>query len=205
VLLSDTVGFIRDLPHRLIASFRATLEETRAADLLLHVADASSPQVDDQIAAVDAVLVELGVDAKDTLLVLNKVDAIADRHRLDALLDRHPHAVPISARGGLGIPSLIRAVSDHLGRDFRDIDVRTSPANGRLLAWLAAHGEVISRRFEEDAVVVHCRIPAALLGRIGADEAAITPHALPLPATGSLSGPGSDHPDPPDGDRTGRA
>ncbi|MFM7075933.1 MAG: GTPase HflX [Planctomycetaceae bacterium] len=199
VLLSDTVGFIRDLPHRLIASFRATLEETRAADLLLHVADASSPLVDDQIAAVNAVLVELGVEAKDTLLVLNKVDALDDRLRLAALLDRHPHAVPISARSGLGIPELVRTVSDCLGRGFHDVDVRTSPANGRLLAWLSAHGEVLSRRFDDDAVIVHCRIPAALLGRITADEAEVVPHARS--STGAA--PGSPSPALPHADSDG--
>ena len=75
VLLSDTVGFIRDLPHHLIASFKATLEEARQADLLLHVADASNPAASEQIAVVYEVLEELGIEAKDTLLVLNKVDA----------------------------------------------------------------------------------------------------------------------------------
>ena len=91
VLLSDTVGFIRDLPHHLIASFKATLEEARQADLLLHVADASNPAVFDQIAVVYEVLEELGIQAKDTLLVLNKIDA-ADRGQLAAL------AEPLSAR-----------------------------------------------------------------------------------------------------------
>src|SRR5829696_8962831 len=75
VLLSDTVGFIRDLPHSLVASFKATLEEARQADLLLHVADASNPAVFQQISAVFAVLAEIGIDSKDALLVLNKIDA----------------------------------------------------------------------------------------------------------------------------------
>ncbi len=79
VLLSDTVGFIRDLPHHLIASFRATLEEARQADLLLHVADAANPAVAEQIAAAYKVLEELGIQQKDTLLVLNKADAVPDR------------------------------------------------------------------------------------------------------------------------------
>ena len=185
VLLSDTVGFIRDLPHRLIASFKATLEETRQADLLLHVADASSPIVDAQIAAVRAVLEELGVEDKDTLLVLNKVDAISDRADRERLLARYPHAIAISARTGAGIPALARAASDCLGRGFRDIDVRTDPGNGRLLAWLGRHGEVLSRHFTDDHVTVHCRIPAALLGQIAPQEATVTPHVgaaeRPLP------------------------
>ncbi|MFM8705303.1 MAG: GTPase HflX, partial [Planctomycetia bacterium] len=103
VLLSDTVGFIRDLPHRLIASFKATLEETRQADLLLHVADASSPLVDAQIAAVRGVLAELEVDDKAALLVLNKIDAVDDRAVRSGLVNRYPHAICVSARSGAGL------------------------------------------------------------------------------------------------------
>ena len=191
VLLSDTVGFIRDLPHRLIASFKATLEETRQADLLLHVADASSPLVDAQIAAVRSVLAELHVEDKDTILVLNKIDAIPDRAARDGLLARYPHAVAISARSGEGLATLARATSDCLGRGFRDIDVQTDPGNGRLLAWLGRHGEVLSRHFADDRVTIHCRIPAALLGMISADEAVVTPH---VPATGRFADDGHAEP-----------
>ena len=176
VLLSDTVGFIRDLPHRLIASFKATLEETRQADLLLHVADASSPLVDAQIAAVRSVLEELGIDEKDTMLALNKIDALPDRAARDAVLSRYPQALAISARTGRGLPALARAVSDCLGRGFRDVDVLTDPGNGRLLAWLGRHGEVLSRHFAADRVTIHCRIPAALLGRISEADAEVRPH-----------------------------
>jgi GTP-binding protein HflX len=179
VLLSDTVGFIRDLPHRLIASFKATLEETRQADLLLHVADASSPFVEQQIAAVRGVLAEIGVEEKDALLVLNKIDALPDRAACDRLRARHPGAIAVSARRGTGLPTLARAVSDCLGRGFRDVDVLTDPGNGRLLAWLGRHGEVLSRHFADDRVTIHCRIPAALLGRIAAGEAQVRPHVHP--------------------------
>src|SRR4030095_15996735 len=88
VLLSDTVGFIRDLPHGLVASFKATLEEARQADLLLHIADASNPAVLDQISAVYTVLEELGIEEKDAVLVLNKVDAVANRADLAPVLAR---------------------------------------------------------------------------------------------------------------------
>jgi GTPase len=185
VLLSDTVGFIRDLPHRLIASFKATLEETRQADLLIHVADASSPLADAQIAAVRGVLAELGVEEKDALLVLNKVDSIPDRVARDRLLARYPYALPISARTGVGLAALARAASDCLGRGFRDVDVETDPGNGRLLAWLGRHGEVLSQRFTADRVVVHCRIPAALLGRIADDGATVQPHVHPADHAGA--------------------
>ncbi len=144
VLLSDTVGFIRDLPHHLIASFKATLEESRQADLLLHVADASSPAVYQQIGAVYRVLEELGIEEKDTLLVLNKIDALTDRAQLDGLLGRYPHAVPISTRRGQGLGQLAGRVSEALSRGFLDVDIETEAANGRLLAFLAAHAEVLN-------------------------------------------------------------
>ena len=176
VLLSDTVGFIRDLPHRLIASFKATLEETRQADLLLHVADASSPLVDAQIAVVRGVLEDLDVAEKDTLLVLNKIDALADHGARSSLIGRYPHAICVSARTGAGLEALEHATSASLGRGFRDIDVHTDPSNGRLLAWLSAHGEVLSRHFVDDRVTVHCRLPAALLGRMPPGDAVVLPH-----------------------------
>ncbi len=174
ILLSDTVGFIRDLPHHLIASFKATLEEAHQADLLLHVADASSPSVYNQIAAVFQVLQEIGIDEKDTLLVINKIDAVANG-QLDGILNRYPHAIPISARTGAGFQQLHTSVSDALTRAFVNVIVETAVGNGRLLAYLAAHGEVLSTQYNEDRVSVHCRMPAKHLGRINPEEASIRP------------------------------
>jgi GTP-binding protein HflX len=173
VLLSDTVGFIRDLPHNLIASFRATLEETRQADLLLHVADASSPVAFEQIAAVYKVIEELGIQAKDTILVLNKIDCLEDRAQLDRLLSRYPHAIPVSARSKQGIEQLGAAVSDALSRSFADVDVDTPVANGRLLAYLAAHGEILSRQYSDERVVVHCRIPEMFLRQVRDEDGTV--------------------------------
>ncbi len=85
------------MPHRLIASFKATLEESRQADLLLHVADVSNPAVYDQISAVFDVLQEIGIQEKDTLLVLNKIDDLHAQNQLEGILKRYPNAVPISA------------------------------------------------------------------------------------------------------------
>ena len=172
VLLSDTVGFIRDLPHRLIASFKATLEEANQADLLLHVADASSPSAIDQIQAVYAVLEELHIEEKDTLLVLNKADQ-ADEADLTVLEKRYPGAVRISAYTGEGLDRLEVAVSDALSRGFLEVDIETSVGNGRLLAYLSKHGEILSRTFTEDSVTVHCRVPKKYLGRISDQEAKI--------------------------------
>jgi GTP-binding protein HflX len=176
VLLSDTVGFIRDLPHHLIASFKATLEESRQADLLLHVADGSNPAVYDQIAAAYHVLEELGIQQKDTLLVINKIDALPDRARLEGLLSRYPTAIGISAKTGFGLANLAAAVSDALSRTFLDVDVEMSVENGRAMAYLAAHGEVLSKRFLDSRVVVHCRIPRAWLARMGEDGIVVRSH-----------------------------
>ncbi len=177
VLLSDTVGFIRDLPHHLIASFKATLEETRQANLLLHVADASSPAVHEQITAVYKVVEEMGIRAKDMLLVLNKVDALAERAQLDGLLNRYPNAIPVSARRGQGLLQLAAAVSEALSRNFLDLDVETAVGNGRLLAYLAAHGEVLSKQFSETRVIIHCRIPQKHLSNISDEQTIVRPHA----------------------------
>ncbi|MBX3419394.1 MAG: GTPase HflX [Pirellulaceae bacterium] len=173
VLLSDTVGFIRDLPHHLIASFKATLEEANQADLLLHVADASSPAVLQQISSVYSVLHDLGIDEKDTLLILNKIDAENAASNLEALLTRYPHAVPISARTREGFENLHRVVSATLTRNFRHIIVETDIGNGRLLAFLAAHGDVISKQFTESTVTVHCRLPQKYVGAINPDTATV--------------------------------
>ncbi|MCC7086387.1 MAG: GTPase HflX [Pirellulales bacterium] len=176
VLLSDTVGFIRNLPHDLIASFKATLEEARQADLLLHVADASSPIAVEQISAVYRVLEELGIEAKDTLLAINKIDAVQDRGQVESLRARYPNAVPISARRRIGLDQLTDAVSRALSHNFLDVDVETGVENGRLLSYLAAHGEVLSRRYHDSRVVVHCRISQRNLGRLHDESAIVRPH-----------------------------
>ena len=175
VLLSDTVGFIRDLPHHLIASFKATLEEARQADLLLHVADASNPAARDQIAAVYNVLEELGIEAKDTILAAQQESMRPTARHLNGLLVRYPNAVPISARSGLGLPQLAGVVSEALSRDFVDVDVETGVENGRLQAFIAAHGEVLSKSYQDSRVVIHCRIPANQLSRINEEATAVRP------------------------------
>jgi GTP-binding protein HflX len=177
VLLSDTVGFIRDLPHSLIASFKATLEESRQADLLLHIADASNPKVGDQISAVYGVLQELGIEEKDTLLILNKVDQVSNLAILDSTLNRYPNAVPVSAKTKLGFEKLHSVVSDALSRSFQDVDIEMHISNGKLLAYIAAKGEVLSTQYTDDIVKVHCRIPQKFLGRIDPTDTIVTPHS----------------------------
>ena len=166
VLLSDTVGFIRDLPHSLVASFKSTLEETRQAELLLHVADASSPGVFDQIAAVYKVLKDLEIEEKDTLLVLNKIDAVPNPLLLNRVLDRYPNAIPVSAKGKKGLSPLIEAVGLALGREFLNIYVEVDPADGKLLSYLSEKGEILSREFGNEMTIVHVRMPVGAMGPV---------------------------------------
>jgi GTP-binding protein HflX len=173
VLLSDTVGFIRDLPHHLVASFKATLEEARQAQLLLHVVDASSPTAEDQVKAVNAVLAELGCEKKPTLLVLNKADRVTDQSHLHVLMRHHPKAVAISAATGQGIDDLRDAVVEALSADFADAEVTTKMANGRVLAYLAAHADVYRQKYEDDTVVLRCFIPKHLLHHIEGPDVAV--------------------------------
>jgi GTP-binding protein HflX len=166
VLLSDTVGFIRDLPHHLIASFKATLEEARQARLLLNVVDASNPLAEEQIESVNSVLRELGCGDKPTLLVFNKIDRLTDRSYLDVLQKKHRHGVAISAASGLGLPELRQEVITALKSDFADAEVRTHAGNGRVIAYLSAHAEIQRQEYQDDQVVIRCLLPRHLLHHI---------------------------------------
>jgi GTP-binding protein HflX len=166
VLLSDTVGFIRDLPHHLIASFKATLEEVRKSRLLVHVVNAASPQAEEHIQAVNAILKELGCLEKPTLLVLNQIDRLADTSYLDVLKMHHPRAVAISAATGQGLDELRDAVMEALSQDFADAEIETDAANGRLIAYLGAHAEIYRQEYRDHRVVMRCFVPRHLLHHI---------------------------------------
>jgi len=181
VLLSDTVGFIRDLPHKLVASFRATLEEAREADLLLHVADASNPAVLEQISAVYAVLQELGIDEKQTLLVINKIDLPGAEERMHAVQNRYHHSVAVSARSGQGLDALAARVSHELSASFVTLSVRLNVGDGKTLAWLAKSGEIISKQFHDDYVEIHARMPGRFAGRLAREGHPIEVLAGKLP------------------------
>ena len=173
ILLSDTVGFIRDLPHHLIASFKATLEETRQARLLLHVVDASNPTAESQIQAVNAVLKELGCFDKPTLLVLNKVDQVRDESYLHVLMNKHPRAVAVSAATGHGLGGLSEAVMEVLSADFADAEIVTNAGNGKVLSYLAAHAEIYRQEYDDSQVTIRCYLPKHLLHHIQGPDVAV--------------------------------
>jgi GTPase len=162
-LLSDTVGFIRDLPHALVASFKATLEEARQAELLLHVVDASSPEAESQIRAVKTVLAELGLESHPTLLVLNKSDRVPDRSFLDVLKAHHAESVAISAARGEGLDRLEAAVRSALNHRDLEAEIETGVSNGRVLAYLAQYAQIHNRTYEDDRVRLHCHLPRRCL------------------------------------------
>jgi GTP-binding protein HflX len=166
VLLSDTVGFIRDLPHHLVASFKATLEEARQARLLLHVVDAANPHAEDQIMAVNQVLRELDCDKKSTLLVLNKVDQVKDLSILHVLQKHHPQSVSISAATGQGLKELRDAVIEMLGADFAHVEVDLHASNGRVFAYLTAHADVYRQQYTGDRLKLGCWMPRNLVHHI---------------------------------------
>jgi len=159
VLLSDTVGFIRDLPHSLVASFKATLEEARQADLLLHVLDAASPYAEVQIRAVKQVLAELELHDHPTLLVLNKADRVPDQSYLDVLKAHHSESVVISAAKGQGIDQLEVAVRNALAERSVDAEIELGVADGKALAYLARHAQIHDQIYTTDRVRIICRLP----------------------------------------------
>jgi len=171
VLLSDTVGFVRDLPHHLVASFRSTLEEARHADLLLHVVDASDPEAEKQIVTVNEVLEEIGISTTNSILVLNKTDACEDRSQVDVLRARHPDTISVSALTREGLDQLARAVATRLAEGYVDAEIETHAGQGKLLAYLAERTEVLGTQYHDDArVTVRCRIPRNLMDRLPTDE-----------------------------------
>jgi len=166
VLLSDTVGFIRNLPHDLVASFHATLEEVAQADLLLHVVDASHPQAAEHMEAVESVLRILECSEKPTLTVFNKVDRFRDAVEREILLNRHPEAIAISARTGAGVDVLTARVAERLTRKLIDVDVEIPQSEGKLLAELSTWSVPVKREYVDSSVKMTLRVPARALYKI---------------------------------------
>jgi GTPase len=172
VLLTDTVGFLRKLPHTLIESFKATLEEVSQADLLIHIADLSHPRVDEQMEAVDRVTKELDAYGKQTLLVFNKIDILPNRELVDAYLKRFSGSVAISARTGEGVNKLVEALEGALS-SWRLRSRFRIPANeSALIAEIHRVGHVLELKYEDDNAFVVAHVPPHLeqkLSRFAAD------------------------------------
>jgi GTP-binding protein HflX len=151
--LADTVGFVRDLPHELVAAFRSTLQEAREADLLLHVIDASDPERNDRIAQVDDVLLSIGARAVRQIAVYNKIDRTGEPPRSETGADGRIDRVWLSAHSGAGLELLLQALHQALGADLCRCTLRLPPQAGRARARLFAAGAVISHKTLADGVV----------------------------------------------------
>ena len=159
VLLSDTVGFIRKLPHRLVEAFKATLEEVSEADLLVHVVDASHPQADQQIDAVNEVLSEIGAQDKPTLMVFNKIDQFESSDLLDLFTNRFSPSVGVSAAKGIGFDALKAHLSNSL-RPIRSVLNLAVPVDeASVIARIHEVGQVITLKYEGAFAEIEARIP----------------------------------------------
>jgi GTP-binding protein HflX len=170
ILLSDTVGFIRNLPHTLVTSFRATLEEVAQAEVLLHVRDAASTYGEEQKLQVEKVLAELEVMAKPRIEVLNKVDLL-DSHQREGLLGRTPVAagveVLVSAQTGEGTEALLVAIDSALRSDpIIEAEMLVPQQEGGVLATIEAGMVIRERNYEGDQVRLTVSGPASLIGRL---------------------------------------
>ncbi|HEV8399067.1 MAG TPA: GTPase HflX [Gemmatimonadales bacterium] len=168
--LTDTVGFIRKLPHHLVASFRATLEEAKAADLLLHVVDASHPAWEEQVQVVEDVMEEMGLEQKRVIYVLNKADLLPDPAAFVAQVrERYPHAVLTSTMSPGGVADLRHALRAS-AQALRPIaQIRVPLGDGKLLAALHRDAEVLEQTQTDGVVAVTARIEARLLGKLRQD------------------------------------
>ncbi|HMP84475.1 MAG TPA: 50S ribosome-binding GTPase, partial [Verrucomicrobiota bacterium] len=166
ILLTDIVGFIRKLPHGLVEAFKATLEEVVQADLLLHVVDASHPQVDEQIAAVNSVLNEIGAGDKPVMMVFNKVDQLNGGNpdcngagTLTRLREFYPNSVAISATRGIGIEELLAEIGGQIRPERELLELKIPHEEAAAIARLHKVGQVLERRYLAKTAKFKARIP----------------------------------------------
>jgi len=162
VLLADTVGFIHKLPHQLVEAFKGTLEEVRAADLLIHVVDVAHPAWAEQVSVVEDVLGEIGAGERPVVLALNKVDLLGGQPPPGT----GPDAIPISARTGAGIGTLLAAVEERLSRGLERVRCVLPSGRGDLLSLLKRAGRVVEEYYRDGAVTVTALVPPKVAGQL---------------------------------------
>ena len=158
VLLSDTVGFLKKLPHHLVASFKATLEEVAEADLLLHVVDVAHPEAESQIDAVDEVLKELDAFERPTLMVFNKVDLLENEEYTQLFRNKYPDSLAISAQDGVGLEALKDLLTERFSIQDVDVSLALSYQDGKALDYLYKHGEVLDTDYQGESIRVKAKL-----------------------------------------------
>ncbi|MGE5399351.1 MAG: GTPase HflX [Ignavibacteriales bacterium] len=166
ILLSDTVGFIRKLPHHLIASFKSTLNEVMEADIILHVIDVSHPFYEDHIAVVDQTLKELGAEKKLQIKVFNKVDALEDRTRMDYILRRYKNSIFVSAERGINISGLKEKIAAVIEDAFKEETVELELNDSKTVARIHSLADVINTTYDEDKILIKYRANSASSNKI---------------------------------------
>ena len=166
ILLSDTVGFIRKLPHHLVASFRSTLQEVLESDLILIVLDASSPQVLEHFNTINEVLTELGADKNTSLIVLNKIDTIEEDGRIAYLKRKFPNGILVSAKNHLRIDNLLESIKEIIDRGFTTTEVHFSFEQAKETAEAQKGVTVLEREYDEDGVHLKIRGPVKRINQI---------------------------------------
>lgn len=156
-LMSDTVGFIRKLPHHLVASFRSTLEEVREADILLHVVDVSNHQFHEQMETVNQVLKELDATNEATIIVFNKVDAVTDEHLLSGLKKEYKDALFISAQRKIGLDKLKQAIIKQINSDYVIKTISVDNADGKLFSMIHYLGEILDTKHKTKKTTIRFR------------------------------------------------
>ena len=172
VILSDTVGFITDLPTTLVAAFRATLEEVLEADLLVHVRAIDHPEAEAQKADVEGVLTELGVDeparAERLVEAWNKIDALPPETRAETRIraSESPNTIPVSAKTGEGLDALLGLIEDRLSADDKTVHLDLGHDQGAIIHWLHQQGRVLNRKDDETGVHLDVALPPAAMGQL---------------------------------------
>jgi GTP-binding protein HflX len=173
LLITDTVGFVRNLPHRLVEAFKATLEEAVLADFLIHVLDATSPEIERFHDTTLEVLEELGAENKPTITVLNKIDLVDDPFTLVVLDRKFPGALHLSAVTGSGLEDLLKTCAEVLADRVRCKDYRIPQSRADLVSLLHREAKVLSTEYEGDDILVRAVVPPTIAGRL--DAFAVTP------------------------------
>lgn len=156
-LLSDTVGFIRKLPHHLVASFKSTLNEVRDADIILHVIDLSHRYYEDHIAVVEQTMKDLNFHAKKIIRVFNKVDAVSKKHLLDYVINKYDDSVIVSARRGINITTLQEKILSFAEEAFIQEEINLPADKSRIAAKIHSLADVISTKYDEDRILITYR------------------------------------------------
>lgn len=181
ILLSDTVGFIRKLPHHLVASFKGTLEEVTEADILLHVIDVCHPKFEEQIRVVNATLEELGVVGKPTLFVFNKIDAFADREHLQEIQKQFTPSVFVSADRGINLLGLKEMIIKTIHHSHTALSFSIPHSEQKLLSELHDLAETVEKVYEEGQVIVNAKVSSRNINRV--NELLKKAHATMLKGT----------------------